>query len=175
MQSLNDERMSLYNLTHEISEIFDRITDLGGEISEDDEKALKRANELLLSKVDACIGYRSSIEDMIGLAEAKINQIKTGIARLETRLENFDKYVLTCLEKMPEQKLETPSGSIKIKKPLKKVEIFDETLIPVNFIKIPDPKPTIMKKEIADAIKSGLEVSGARLIDGEKSLIYKTI
>jgi hypothetical protein len=53
------------------------------------------------------------------------------------------------------------------------VDVFDESQLPIDFIKLPEPKPQIMKAEIAKALKSGEQVPGARLVDGKKSLIYK--
>ena len=52
--------------------------------------------------------------------------------------------------------------------------INDETLVPLEFIKIPQVKPEIMKAEIAKALKSGKEVSGASLCESENiSISYK--
>jgi hypothetical protein len=65
-------------------------------------------------------------------------------------------------------------ASISKRRPAQVVEIYDESLISVDFIKIPEPKAVIQKTEIARAIKNGCEVPGARLKDSEKlSISYK--
>jgi hypothetical protein len=52
--------------------------------------------------------------------------------------------------------------------------VFDETLIPMDFIKIPEPKPAIQKAEIGAALKKGIEVPGAKLTESTNvSISYK--
>ena len=106
-------------------------------------------------------------------AEQRITELRALVERIDRRVESFDEYVASCVKKLPDQEIKGELVTVKIRKPSKKVEVFDEALLPVDFVKIPEPKAVIMKSEIAEALKSGVEVPGARLVDGKESLNYR--
>jgi len=58
-------------------------------------------------------------------------------------------------------------AKIKLRKPTKVVVIKDESLIDPLYIKVPEPVATIMKTEIAKALKAGIPVEGAALEDSK--------
>ena len=173
METLSQAAHTLYSLTDEITAIFDRVTDFNGEITKEDEAALLKAQELIATKIDSCSGYRENLLELVDRAEKRISELKILTETVTRKVEKFDDYVASCVKKMPNQEIKGDLVSVKLRKPSKKVEVFDEALLPIEFIKIPEPKAMVMKSEIAEALKSGLEVPGARLIDGKESVAYK--
>jgi hypothetical protein len=51
------------------------------------------------------------------------------------------------------------------------VSIFDEKQIPAEFMRTPEPKPPVPvpnKKAIAEAIKAGIDVPGAKIVKSDR-------
>lgn len=165
--------VSLYSLTSDFSNLMESIAENGGEIDEEKEAALASAHLALTTKTDNVVAWIHSQEDLIALADNRIKQFQEFKKKILNRLEKFDGYTNACLETLNVMKLEGTLSVIKKRKPTKVVVIHDETLIPMDFIKIPEPVPSIMKKEIGDALKKNIEVPGASLEDSKNiSLSY---
>jgi hypothetical protein len=167
------EEKSLFKIGQELEDLLNSLAESGGEISEDTESQLAKVSEALIQKADQCISWRDKMLMYREHALLKASEIEHIAKKISDKIEKFDEYVLSCVKRLPSQKIEGEFVSIKLRKPAQVVEIYDETQIDVEFIKIPEPKPMIMKTEIAKALKAGLEVSGARLIEGKQSVIYK--
>jgi hypothetical protein len=168
-----EDRLTLYDITDDIVKVFDAVTEREGEVTPELDAALQKAEALLLEKAHRCAGYRESLEDAITRIESRIEELEALKMRFKSKLESFDDYVTTCLRKLPEQEIKGDLVTIKLRKPAKQVEIYDEALIPLEFVKIPEPKAVIQKAEIAKALKDGVDVPGARLVDGKQSVTYK--
>jgi hypothetical protein len=167
------EEKSLFKISNELEELLNSLAETGGEIDENKEAQLEQVNSALIQKADQCIAWREKMLMYHGHVMGKIEELEEIIKRINAKLDRFDSYVLDCVKRLPEQKIQGEFVSIKLRKPAQVVEIYDETQIDVEFIKLPEPKPMIMKAEIAKALKSGQEVAGARLIEGKQSVIYK--
>lgn len=127
----------------------------------------------LRDKVDAVVFFRQQQESMIELIEARVKELTDRVSQIESRIQRFDDYVLNCMEINNREAFEGELYKISKRKPSKIVDIYDENLIPIEFVKIPEPKPMIMKKEISEKLKMGEIIEGARLVDGKKSIIVK--
>jgi hypothetical protein len=168
------EAKSLYAITTEFSNTMERIAELDGEVSEETELALTELTEMMVSKTDSIVGWVQSQNDLIGLARERIGELEEFIGKISKRLEKFDGYVDNCMGRMGTNKFEGTFSSVVKRKPSQVVEIFDESLIDVEFIKTPEPKPVVQKLEIGKALKAGQEVPGARLVESKKiSIQYK--
>lgn len=88
---------------------------------------------------------------------------------IEKRAANLREYVKTCMEIAQMSKIECPHFALTIKKNPSGVEIFEQALVPVKFLRTPEPPPpSIDKKAVAEAIKAGEEVPGAMLTQGTR-------
>jgi hypothetical protein len=170
---MKEANVSLFNLTEELMALMDAVTAQQGELTEENMANLERLEGLLMSKGEAVYGYRQHLEGIQDQAKKRIDALNELIDKAESRIEWIDRYVRECLERLPLQSIKADLLTIKLRKPTQVVEIFDESLIDIQFIKLPEPKPTIMKAEISKALKAGIEVAGARLIEGKKSVVYK--
>lgn len=129
-------------------------------------------NHLITQKTDSMVEFRRSLDNHIILLEGYMDEIKSRKAQMEKKIEQLDDYVLNVMRINEREEFLGHLTKIKRRKPSLSVEVFDETLIPIEFIKVPEPKPTIMKAELAKVLKQGEIIEGARLVEGKPSLKY---
>lgn len=166
---------SLYQISTEMDQLLEAVASAEGELTPELEAQIAQVNTALVEKTDGIVAWVNYNEDLIELAQKRIKELQEFIQRTNTKLGNFDKYVDNCLQKVGASKIEGKLYSIVKRKPSQVVNVFDETLIPMDFINIPEPKPTVQKVEIAKALKAGKEVPGARLEESKNlSISYKT-
>lgn len=170
---MNNE--SLYALTTELQEIEDILLD--SELTEDQQKDLSKKQDhlliLLQSKTDACVGYALSLDDYLSLVEKRISEMNFLKKQIEGKISRYENYTKICLDKLGVKEIKGQFCSIKIPKARQKVEILDESKIPVEFLKIVETT-SIDVAGIGAMLKEGKEVSGATLIDGKVTPKFKT-
>src|SRR5882672_5546260 len=80
------------------------------------------------------------------------------------RLQALRQYLKVEMEHMGIKRIECPLFTIALRANPGSVEIFDARQLPLDYWRTPPaPEPTPDKKMIADALKSGTDVPGARL------------
>lgn len=109
-------------------------------------------------------------------SEAHNSAIDAEIARLQALKAHRIKiaaglrgYLLENMQRMEIEHIDCPLFSITIRKNPPSVDVFDPLSLPAQYMVIPAPKPPVAapdKKSIAAAIKSGVEIPGARLVQG---------
>jgi hypothetical protein len=167
-------KQSLYQISTEMQSLLEEITQAEGELTPEIEEKIALVTSQLTTKTDDVVSWVNYQEDLIGLANARINELKAFIEGVEKGLGKFDGYVNNCLVNLGTNKIEGKFYAITRRKPVQVVNVFDETLIPMDFIKIPEPKPAIQKAEIGAALKKGIEVPGAKLTESTNvSISYK--
>ncbi|EAD0694443.1 siphovirus Gp157 family protein [Listeria monocytogenes] len=83
---------------------------------------------------------------------------------LENNVQKLKTYLQTEMERMEIRKINSTLFTIQIQKNPVSVEIVDDSLLQAFFL-LQEPK--IDKKSIAEILKSGKEVKGARLVESE--------
>jgi hypothetical protein len=160
--------MSLFKIENEIKNLLDDLASEG----EDVNAVLVKLSDALAEKTDQVVHYRESLKNYQYLLIEKINELKNRSDFIDNKIEKFDEYVLNCMSIREKEEFNGSFCKIKKRKPSQSVEIYDEKLIPIEFIKIPEVKPTIMKAELSKILKQGEIVEGARLVDGKVSLMF---
>ena len=141
----------------------------------DDENIEERKNELtqiILSKTDSIVYFNQHQEDFLEALDKRIKELQELKKSTQNKMDRFDSYVINCLKTLGVEKISGNLMSISIRKPRKKVHIYDENLIDPMFIKT-KTETSIDLVAITNAIKIGENVYGASLIDGKESLTYK--
>jgi hypothetical protein len=124
--------------------------------------------------VDDITAKATGIEHVARSTEAHNSAIDAEIARL-TALKahrvkiaaGLRQYLLENMQRMGIEKIECPLFHVTIRKNPPSVEVFDQLSIPAEFMVLPEPQPASPdKKAIAAALKAGVEISGARLVQG---------
>jgi hypothetical protein len=162
---------SLFHLSQELITVFENIESTEQNQSE----LILKLNEMLSTKVDNVVSFHKFVENHLDLIDSQIKELKERKETINNKLNRLNEYVLACLNSANKKEF---TGSIykiqKVKCPAS-VEIFDEDKIPLDYIKVPEPKPTIMKDEIKKALKAGEIIEGARLIENKETLKYKAL
>lgn len=163
---------SLFAIEQQLKDLFEQFNN---DEENADAKALKLASlsDALVTKTDQVAAFRDSLDAFVEYLDDKIKELKERKEQYENKITRFDEYVANCLAIQDKKELVGQLYKIQKRKPSQVVEIVDETKIPIEFISVPEPKPSIMKAEIAKAIKAGEIVEGARLVDGKTSIQYK--
>jgi hypothetical protein len=159
--------MSLHQITKELRQI--------EEIEVHDQNSLaiqENITNLLQNKVDAVARYVDQSFAEILQWKAEIEALREMIAAKEAKIDKFNEYVALCLEHLGTKEVSGKTRKIKIRKPSKKVEIFDERSIPPSYIEIKQTTRVNIGLIKEDITVFGKEVAGAKIVDGKKSIDY---
>lgn len=88
---------------------------------------------------------------------------------MENRAARIREYLQTCMEVANVSKIECPHFAMSIKNNPPSVEVYESNLVPIDFMRFPEPPPAVPdKKAIMEAIKAGQEVPGAHIVQGKR-------
>lgn len=107
---------------------------------------------------------------------AAIKDAEEAMARrrkaIENRARHLLDYVQGCMETAQVQRIECPHFRLAIQRSPASVDVYEPGLLPAQYMRAPaPPEPSADKRAIADAIKAGLEVPGARMLQGTRLAI----
>lgn len=163
--------ISLYALAAEYRGDMDRLAemDLPEDVIADTLEGLGGSLEVKAQNVVAFARHLDRLAESIKEAEADMAKRRKAI---EARAERVKAYVLETMVNNDIQKIECPWFVLSIAKNPAAVVIEDERQVPMAyFTSPPPPPPQIDKKLIAQAIKDGFEVPGAKLTQGVRLAI----
>lgn len=161
------KELSLFDLNQEMLEIFNQIIENDGEIEESEEEKLSKLSELLKVKTDSCTGFLKMLDEKIELFKRREKEFSEARKAIEKKKENYTKYLEACVLASPEKEFKGIYSSIKPKKKPIICTIFNENLIPLEFIKT-KTETSIDVAGIKKKLSSGEEVEGARLEESSK-------
>ena len=91
---------------------------------------------------------------------------------IENRARHLLEYVHGCMETAGVQRIECPHFRLAIQAKPPSVDVYEPGLLPAQYLRTPEPsEPAIDKRAIAEAIKAGQDVPGARLLHGTRLAI----
>lgn len=163
--------LSLYQIAAEFRQMVDALTDC-----QDDAQAVADTIEaesypLELKAQNVAYAIRNLEASAAAIKEAE-SQMAERRKRIEKRAESIRDYLHTCMKLANVTKIECPHFALSIAKNPASVDIFEPGLIPDLYMKTPEPPPAVPdKKLIAQAIKDGFEVPGARLVQATRLAI----
>ena len=154
--------LTLYNIAETYRKALDELSDMDLPV-EVVQNTLEGLEGDLSTKATNVAMFTRNLESLA----AQIKEAEQAMAHrrkvIENRVENIKDYIKSCMETAGIQKIECPYFALSIKKNPPQVEITGELLW--AYIRLPPPpEAEPNKKLIAETIKSGKEVSGARLI-----------
>lgn len=121
----------------------------------------------LEAKTQNLVMFVRNLESTADSIKAAEKQMADRRKAMENRAAHLKQYVLDAMQHNGIQKIECPLFKISVAKNPPSVEIYDEKQVPVHYLTDPPPPPPqIDKKLIAQALKDGHEVPGARLSQG---------
>lgn len=163
------KKKSLYEISHEIESFVEKIIENGGELSEDQEKDLIELDSFLSTKLDQCVYVIQKQEDFIKCAKERITELTDAKRVREKAISTIKTAMVEAMQKTGKTKHVGELMAIKLRKPSKKVEIYDQELLPIEYISI-KKEIVIDKRSLLADLKEGRLVEGAKVIDGEQGL-----
>lgn len=160
--------ISLYQIANEHRSMVDRLMDSQTDAAAiaDTIEAESYPLEIKAQNVAYAIKNLEATASAIKAAESEMSSRRKAI---EKRSENIKEYLKTCMEIAGLTKIECPHFSLSIKSNPSSVDIFEEKLIPAEYMRQYEaPPPSPDKTAIKEAIKAGNEVSGATLVQGTR-------
>ncbi len=122
------------------------------------------------TKAVAVSSFVKNIEaDILAMKEAEASIAKRRKA-LQNQIESVKSYLLDNMERTGINHIHSPYFDIKLKKCPSSVEIIDEELIPDECFRV---KREVSKSFIKDALKNGVIIEGAKLIDDKMRIDIK--
>lgn len=126
----------------------------------------------LSDKAENIAALNESFTGNIESIDAQIKRLQAMKKTITTRQEQLKEYLRHNMIESGISKIDCPYFKISLRKAAKSVQVDDADLLPDEYVTI---KTVISpdKNAIAKALKNGVEVNGASLVDGKQSLIIK--
>ena len=143
--------------------------DLPAEVVTDTLDAM--AGELEVKAQNVVMYARNLQTTAAAIKEAEEQMAKRRKA-IESRAKHLLEYVQGCMETAEVQRIECPHFRLAIQAKPPSVDVYEPGLLPVEYTRTPEPPPPAPDKAaIAVAIKAGIDVPGARLVQGTRLAI----
>jgi hypothetical protein len=121
-------------------------------------------------KVEGAAKYVKVLDAQIAAMKDADKAIQSRMKQAEKTQDFFKACILRYMETTGTKKIEAPDILIKTGKNPPSVEIYDESLIPADFV-TSKMVTSISKTDIKNAIKAGEEVPGAKLTESLRVII----
>ncbi len=160
---------ALYELTEDLRDAIAQLADL----DIDDETYNDTLGSFALPWEDKAVAVAKYIRNQDVLAAAIREQEKALAERrraTENRCERLREYLLRNLRAVECNRIERPEIAIKVYKAAPTLAIDDDRAVPATFWRQPEPPPpTLDRKALLDALKTGEAIPGAHIVtDGAR-------
>jgi hypothetical protein len=161
-------KITLYQAAAEVQDLMAQMDPETGELPEEFGSALQLAKDRAGAVAAALVNNRVHREAIKNHALAILEQVK----KEEAKEARWEAYLLAGMQSIGATKITDPSGVTLVQRWPDRdtvVQILDDKQIPAEYMREyapPPPKPN--KVAIAQAIKDGLEVPGAKLVKRDR-------
>lgn len=148
------------------------LVETGEFTAEDIADTLEGIEGIMGDKLDAIMIHVRNLEGQANTLGEESKRLAERKKSFERQGKDLKKYVLTCLLAADLDKLKTVKNTFTAAKGRASVVIDDESKIPDSLVDV----QTIVspdKKAIKEALENGIEVPGARIEIGERSLMVR--
>lgn len=162
------KNLALYEISANYREALEKLSDmdLPVEVVNDTLEGLQGELQIKATNVAMYAQNLESLAKQIKEAEQSMSHRRKV---LENKAASIRQYIKENMERAGISKIECPYFKLSIKKNPPSVEIYDEAAIPEVYKKQPEPPPPVVdKKMIAEVIKGGATVEGARINQGTR-------
>jgi hypothetical protein len=113
-------------------------------------------------------GYVLNLSSQREMISNHIKDMQAKLKRVDNKIENITKYIEIQMRRSDIKQISSFDGtfSMRFRKNPPKVEIFDESLIPDEHFRVKTVKE-VNKTSLKEALASGADVQGARLVQTE--------
>ena len=155
--------MKLYEYPRE----FDRLVDQARneeEMTDDWVEEVRQLGGDFKEKVLNCIKLIRELEGSSTAMEREVTRLKSRSLTCRNKIQWLKQYVHYSMEAMEMDVIEDEIFNVRVAKSPPRVNIVDQTVIPVEFLAHGEVK--VLKTAIKDALKAGREVQGCELETG---------
>lgn len=161
---------------YEISEQFKKVEDLfdSGQIDETTFNDTMQSIDMEFNdKLRNCLMIKSGIESDIIAISCEIQRLKSLVEMKEKNAQGLEDYIKLNMEASSKDKIDLGIFKVTLRAPTKALKVHDETKIPEQYFRVIPEKREPDKSMITQALKNGVEIEGAELVDGKRGLIIK--
>jgi hypothetical protein len=113
-----------------------------------------------------------SLEMSVPAIDKELIRLESLKARQILKAQGLRHYLLTNMQATGITKIEAPLFKISLQNNPPSIDVYELGLIPSEYMRQPDtPPPAPDKKAIAAALKAGIEVQGAKLVQSQRLVI----
>ena len=159
---------ALYELAHDYRNAADKLADLDLDPQTIEDTLESLSGDLEVKATNTAMLIRNLEASAAAIGDAEAQMAARRIA-LQNRAKRIKDYVLANMMVAGIQKIECPYFKLAVRDNPPAVEVFEPGLIPVNFMRQPDPPPpAVDKTAIKEALKAGQDVPGCKLTVGKR-------
>ncbi|MFR4519393.1 MAG: siphovirus Gp157 family protein [Fusobacterium sp.] len=161
------EGLRLYEITQGMIDQLDIFLESEGNDSDKENysEIMLFLKEELKNKSDSIIQYIQNLQVLNKSAKEEADRLQKLIKTRSNKIERLKNYLISVMQVLEQKKIETALGSYGVRKNPAKLEIYDLTALPKEFIRIKEEKEPD-KDKIKAYIKEHGEVAGARITCG---------
>lgn len=162
---------SLYNLVGERLALQNKLEslDLDAETIAD---TLDGDSTAIQTKIESYCFVIRNMEAMPDAIKAEEKRLAERRKAIEKRVDSIKHWLFTNMQMAGISKIESPVFTVALQNNPASVVIDDESLIPTDYMRVPDaPPPSPDKTLIKQAINDGFEMPGARLQTSQRLVI----
>jgi len=158
--------ITLYQLAAEHRADLERLADLDLP-PETVADTLESLGGELQAKAQSVVAFLRNLETTAAAIKEAEAQMAARRRAMENRVASLKRYVLDAMQAGGIQRIDCPHFAISIAKNPPAVDLYDEGQIPEDYYSAPPPPPPAPdKKLIAQVLKAGRDIPGARLVQG---------
>jgi len=162
--------MKLYELTEEYQIAISELSEIEGLSDQAIADTLEGLEGELIDKAKNVAAYVQNLESNARELKEAENRIKVRRVRAEKESANLKDYLRFNMEKSGITKIECPEFKVTLGKPSKIVEVSDD--LDSRYV-VSKTTTSPDKKAIAADLKDGIDIKGAKLVDGKSRLTIK--
>lgn len=162
--------LTLPALIREAGEIAALLAENGGELTPELETLIDKSGQALAAKCDSYGFILQALEAQEQMASQRKAEWDAFLKSTERAIKNLETRMIIAMQTLNIAELSGDQSTFKLRANPPAVVIEDQAKLPGEFIitETPPPITKIDKKAIAEAIKAGREVAGARLERGAR-------
>lgn len=155
---------NIYELTEQIKAL--QAAYENGEVPEDAfNDTLEALNMEREEAIENICKWRADVLADIAGYKAEINRLSERKQHAEKLVERLQNYMYSALQAAGQRKIKAGTFTVSIAKSTPAVHITDEKAIPAEYFK--QPAPVLDKTKLKEALRTGQQVPGAELVQGE--------
>jgi hypothetical protein len=165
--------MKLYEISEQYNQIQTLLeSDDSGHMAEAIADTMQMISGDFHDKAQAIVSLTLNFDAEISAIDREIERLQEKKKIRQNKIDSVRDYLRHNMQATGISKIECPLFAITLSKPAKQVEITDEAALPDEYVRV---KTTVSpdKVALAKALKDGIEVPGAILIDGASRLTIK--